>query len=94
MMKPQMSAVSCGDRHRLASLLAWPRPAPAPLCPQQPHALGAWGQERGGHGGQGLQGRRSRPAASRGQSSFDSAPDSTLGLLLGQNLLEAQNNFP
>lgn len=29
-----------------------------------------------------------------GQSSFDSAPDVTLGLLLGQNVLEALTNFP
>lgn len=94
MMKPQMSAVSCGDRHGLASLLARLRPAPSLLGLQQPHALRAWGQECRGRRGRRLQGRRSRLAASRGQSSFDSASDVTLGLLLGQNVLEALTNFP
>lgn len=85
MTKPQISAVSCREQ------------TPPHLAPGPPRFLHPRCSACGGPSPSGA-GTRSAEAtgglASKGPSGFGSVSDPTLGSLLGQNLLEAQNDFP
>lgn len=85
MTKPQMSAVSCREQTR-------PHLTPGPPRFLHPRCSACGGPSPSGPG------TRSAEAtgglASKGPSGFGSAFDPTLGSLLVQNLLEAQNDFP